>query len=124
MIHIDIEWSSAAASDRLYPDMSGCQKSARSFIGIDIDDSNPTLQNRLQQAGKEVIAQSNRRDVTECENCKIKDFTIKELEDVGRNKDDKIEQLENEIKELTLDLENITDFYDSKFGRIDGNGNV
>ncbi|MGB6533810.1 MAG: hypothetical protein WBF33_37485 [Candidatus Nitrosopolaris sp.] len=46
---IDIEWSSAAASHRLYLDMSCCRKSARNFIGIDIDDSNPTLQNRLQQ---------------------------------------------------------------------------
>ena len=32
-----------------------------------------------------MIAQSNRRDVRECANCKIKDSRIKELEDVVRN---------------------------------------
>ena len=34
--------------------------------------------------GKEVIAKSSRRDVTECEHCQIKDFRIKELEDAVR----------------------------------------
>lgn len=56
--------------------------------------------------GKEVIAKSSRRDVTECEYCQIKDFRIKELEDavrktthltpanqISEGKDDKIKQL-------------------------------
>ncbi|MGC1929890.1 MAG: hypothetical protein WA667_13015 [Candidatus Nitrosopolaris sp.] len=34
--------------------------------------------------GKEVIAKSSRRDVTECEHCQIKDFRIKELVDAVR----------------------------------------
>ena len=60
-----------------------------------------------------MIAQSNRRDVTECENCKIKDFRIKELEDVVR----KITQLtpanqiaeekDNKIMEAQKELENV-----------------
>jgi hypothetical protein len=43
-----IEWCSAAASDLLYL-VSSSGKSARRFIGMDIDEPIPTLQNRLQQ---------------------------------------------------------------------------
>ena len=67
--------------------------------------------------GKEVIAKSSRRDVTECEHCQIKDFRIKELEDavrkttqltpanqISEGKDDKIKQLH---KELDLEIQEI-----------------
>jgi DNA repair protein RadA len=74
--------------------------------GIDYDDN-----------GKEVIAKSSRRDVTECEHCQIKDFRIKELEDavrkttqltpanqISEGTDDKIKQLH---KELDLEIQEI-----------------
>ena len=67
--------------------------------------------------GKEVIAKSSRRDVTECEHCQIKDFRIKELEDavrkttqltpanqISEGKDDNIKQLH---KELDLEIQEI-----------------
>jgi DNA repair protein RadA len=69
--------------------------------------------------GKEVIAKSSRRDVTECEHCQIKDFRIKELEDavrkttqltpanqISEGKDDNIKQLH---KELDLEIQEIQD---------------
>jgi DNA repair protein RadA len=67
--------------------------------------------------GKEVIAKSSRRDITECEHCQIKDFRIKELEDavrktthltsanqISEGKDDKIKQLH---KGLDLEIREI-----------------
>jgi DNA repair protein RadA len=67
--------------------------------------------------GKEVIAKSSRRDVTECEHCQIKDFRIKELEDairktthltpanqISEGKDDKIKLLH---KGLDLEIQEI-----------------
>jgi hypothetical protein len=63
--------------------------------------------------GEEVIAQSNRRDIMECGNCKIKDSRIKELEDVVRNttqltpanqiaeeKDNKTKELDKRTQDL------------------------
>jgi predicted flap endonuclease-1-like 5' DNA nuclease len=74
--------------------------------GIDYDDN-----------GREVIAKSNRRDVTECEHCQIKDFRIKELEDavrkttqltpanqISEDKDDNLKQLH---KGLDLEIQEI-----------------
>jgi hypothetical protein len=63
--------------------------------------------------GEEVIARSNRRDVMECGNCKIKDSKIKELEDfvrkttqltpanqIAEEKDNKTKELDKRTQEL------------------------
>jgi hypothetical protein len=53
-------------------------------LGNEVVESQPSIikGTDYDDNGKEVIAQNNRIDVTECENCKIKDSRIKELEDV------------------------------------------
>ena len=63
-----------------------------------------------------MIAQSNRRDVTECENCEIKDSRIKELEDVVRKTtqltpaNQIAEEKENKIMQLrTQELAELSD---------------
>ena len=82
-----------------------------------------------------MIAQSNRRDVTECENCKIKDFRIKELEDVVRKitqltpanqiaeeKDNKIMQLQKELDKRTQELADSSDAVNHPHDEANQNG--
>ena len=79
--------------------------------------------------GKEVIAKRSRRDVTEGEHCQIKDFRIKELEDVVRKtthltpanqisevKDDNVRELH---KGLDLEIQEIQGIGSTTAGGLD-----
>ncbi|MGB8936344.1 MAG: DNA repair and recombination protein RadA [Candidatus Nitrosopolaris sp.] len=73
--------SEKISPNKAYKDMQRIQTHQNEIVepqpsttkGTDYDDN-----------GKEVIAKSSRRDVTECEHCQIKDFRIKELVDAVR----------------------------------------
>jgi aconitase A len=73
--------------------------------------------------GKDAIAQSSPIDVTNCEQCEIKDTRIRELEElvikttkitpaneIAEDKDNKIKQLQQELDERTRELDVVKHF--------------
>ncbi|MFZ0513143.1 MAG: hypothetical protein WAM14_16150 [Candidatus Nitrosopolaris sp.] len=85
-------------------------------FGNEIVEPQPSFIEGTDKSKKKVISQQSAQgDITDCEECEIKECRIKELEDgvrkttlanqIAEDSDDKIKQLQKELKERTRDLE-------------------